>query len=540
VNIDQSALPGDPRPTSVRPPDIGGLAGRAEHGVGPVEPGALHRLLVESVSDYAIFALDLDGNVLSWSGGAEQVQGYAREEVIGRHFSTFYPSDQVEAGSPERDLEIARREGRAEAEGWRVRADGSRFWANVVVTALRDTDGTLIGFAAVARDLSERRQTEERLRESEQRFRILVEGVHDYAIFMLGTDGTVVSWNDGARRIKGWLDEEIIGRHFSAFYPEPDVRSGKPGRALKIAATDGTYEEEGIRVRKDGTSFWASVLITALHDPDGKPIGFAKVTRDLTERRAAEERALADARRIADAEASSRTKSEFLAAMSHELRTPINATLGYVELLELGIGGEDPERVSGYLRRIRESQQHLLQIISDLLNYSRIEAGRIEYELTAVPVDPLVESVLPMVEPQANAKRIILDHEPCVEGPVAHTDLVRTGQIVLNLLGNAVKFTPEGGRVAVRCACTDARVTVSVSDTGPGIPEDQQRSIFEPFVQLGRSLSSGHEGTGLGLAISRDLARAMGGELSVQSSPGEGAVFTLALPRAQPAPRETD
>ncbi len=496
----------------------------------PARDGGLHRLLVESVRDHAIFALDPGGHVLSWNAGAQQLKGYAADEIIGRHFSTFYPPERIAEGFPAYELEVAARAGSFEDEGWRIRKDGSRFWANVVITALRDERGVLVGYAKVTRDLTERRRAEESLRESEERFRLLVQGVRDYAIFMLDPAGLVASWNDGAQRIKGYRPEDIMGRHFSAFYPAEDVAADKPQRELQIAARVGKYEEEGWRLRRDGSAFWANVLITALRAEDGGLIGFAKVTRDLTERRAAQERALADARRLAAAEAASRTKSEFLAAMSHELRTPINATLGYAELIELGIDGPVTELQREHIRRIRGTQQHLLHIISDLLNYSRIEAGRLDYERVPVAVDEVLATVLPMMEPQAATKGVVLDDDARAEGLVVRADRTRVQQVVLNLLSNAVKFTPAGGRVTVTCEAADGRVTITVSDTGPGIAREMQESIFEPFVQLGRSLTSGHEGTGLGLAISRDLARAMGGDVCVESAPGTGARFTLVLP----------
>src|SRR5215203_2429814 len=274
-----------------------------------LEGRGLHRLLVDSVRDYAIFALDVSGHVLSWNAGAERLKGYAAEEIIGRHFSTFYPPERIAEGFPTHELAVAAREGRFEDEGWRVRKDGSRFWANVVITALRDESGALVGYAKVTRDLTARRQAEEDLRESEERFRVLVQGVRDYAIFMLDPDGRVSSWNEGAQRIKGYAPEEIVGQHFSVFYRADDIAAGKPLEELRIATRVGKYDEEGWRLRKDGSVFWASVLITALRGDAGALIGFAKITRDLTERRAAHERTIADARRIAAAEAASRTKS---------------------------------------------------------------------------------------------------------------------------------------------------------------------------------------------------------------------------------------
>ena len=246
------------------------------------------RLLVDSVADYAIFLLDTQGYVSTWNLGAERIKGYTSDEIIGQHFSKFYPPDEIAKLSPDEELVIAAREGRIELEGWRVRKDGTRFWANVVITALYQADGTLRGFGKVTRDLTERRAAEEELRRSEQRFRLLVDGVVDYAIYMLDANGIVTTWNAGAERIKGWTVDEIVGRHFSTFFPEQDVAAGRPERELAIARSQGHYEEEAWRVRKDGARFWAGVVLTALHGPSGELLGFAKVTRDLTARQQAE------------------------------------------------------------------------------------------------------------------------------------------------------------------------------------------------------------------------------------------------------------
>ena len=495
------------------------------------EAAGLYRLLVESVRDYAIFALDPTGHILSWNQGAQRFKGYTREEILGKHFSIFYPDDDNAWGKPAWELEVATRDGRLEDEGWRIRKDGTRFWANVVITALRDETGALVGFTKVTRDLTERRAAEEALRESEERFRLLVQSVKDYGIFMLDPQGHIASWNEGAQHIKGYTANEIIGKHFSIFYT-PEEKDWKPKMELEVAAQVGRFEDEGWRLRKDGTRFWANVIITALRNARGQLIGYAKVTRDLTDRKAAEEEAIENARRLAEVEASNRTRSEFLASMSHELRTPLNAIGGYTELLALGVRGPVTEEQRHDLERIRRSQLHLLSIINDILNYSRIEAGQVRYDLEAVPMDHAAAAVLPMVEPQAQGKRLTITVDDCPGGAVARADGTKVEQILINLLTNALKFTPEGGRITVTCATEGARVRVSVTDTGIGIPEDQVDAVFEPFVQLGRSLTTGHEGTGLGLAISRDLARAMGGDLTVSSVLGEGSTFTLYLPVA--------
>jgi PAS domain S-box-containing protein len=254
-----------------------------------MEDAKRSQLLVNAITDYAIYMLDPEGTVTSWNPGAERFKGYLKHEIIGQHFSRFYTDEDRQTGLPKRALEIAAREGRFEAEGWRVRKDGSRFWADVVIDPIHDEHGHLIGFAKITRDLTERRKAQETLRQSEERFRLLVQGVTDYAIYMLDPDGHVALWNRGAQRFKGYTEEEIIGQHFSRFYTDEDRRTGLPQRALETAAREGRFEAEGWRVRKDGTHFWAHVIIDAIHDEQGQLVGFAKITRDITERKNAQE-----------------------------------------------------------------------------------------------------------------------------------------------------------------------------------------------------------------------------------------------------------
>jgi PAS domain S-box-containing protein len=359
-------------------------------------------------------------------------------------------------------------------------------------------------------------------------YRLLVESVRDYAIFALDASGYIVSWNLGAERIKRYTPEEIIGKHFSVFYP--DELRHMPPRELEIAAAEGRFEDEAWRLRKDGSRFWASVVLTALRDERGDLVGFAKVTRDLTERRAQEERTIEHVRRLAQADAANLAKNDFLAAMSHELRTPLNAIGGYTDLLATGIGGELSEQQRQYLDRIRTSQQHLLGIINDILNFVRLEAGQLRYDIEPVPLSELLDSIHTMIAPHAAAKGLELS---CDSGPgvTVLADRVKVEQILLNLLTNAIKFTEPGGRIDITISVGD-RARITVRDTGIGIPMEQLDRVFEPFVQIGRSLTSPHEGAGLGLAISRDLAQAMDGELEVESTKGMGASFTLSLPVA--------
>jgi PAS domain S-box-containing protein len=507
--------------------DAASFASDRGRGVASSESEGFFRLLVESVRDYAIFALDPSGHILTWNPGARRFKGYEAHEIIGKHFSVFYTQPDRDRQWPQQELEIARREGRFEDEGWRVRKDGSRFWANVVITALRNKQGELVGFAKVTRDLTERRLAEEQLRASEQQFRLLVENVRDYGLFNLDLDGTITTWNEGAERITGYRADEIIGLHFSTFYPPEEIAKQKPQAELEIVKRDGRFEEEGWRLRKGGQKYWSNVVITAIYNADRQLVGFGKITRDLTERREASERALADARRVAAAETANRTKSEFLAAMSHELRTPLNAIGGYAELLTMGLGGPVSGDQTEYLERIRRSQQHLLGIINDILNFSRIEAGQVLYEIEKVPAAEVVAAVVPMIIPQAEAKGLTVEQRTKASTKVK-ADRGKLEQVLLNLLSNAAKFTNDG-TIEISTFEEGDRAGIRVRDTGIGIPADKLNSVFEPFVQVGRSLTTPHEGTGLGLAISRDLTKAMGGELTLESELGKGTTFTISL-----------
>jgi PAS domain S-box-containing protein len=384
--------------------------------------------------------------------------------------------------------------------------------------------------------------------------------VQDYAIFALDQHGYILSWNEGAQRLKQYTAQEIVGQHFSIFYPAEDIAAGKPAWELEVATKTGQVEDEGWRLRKDGSRFWANVLITALRDDRGELFGFAKVTRDLTERRFAQDRMLEDARRLAreetaralaearahelqvltvelqerkrEAEVANRAKGEFLAAMSHELRTPLNAIGGYAQLLEMEVSGPITAEQREQLERIQRSQRHLLGIISDILNFSRIEAGQITYDIVPVSVHELLDVAQPMILPQAQAKNLVLNVHACAEPFMVLADRAKVEQILLNLLSNAVKFTANGGGIELTCGAEQNVVWFKVRDSGIGIPAEQLESIFEPFMQVGRGLASPKDGTGLGLAISRDLARAMGGSLTVESIEDVGSTFTLALPRA--------
>jgi PAS domain S-box-containing protein len=502
------------------------------------------RLLVESVRDYAIFMLSPEGRVVTWNAGAERFKGYRAHEIIGEHFSRFYPAEALARGLPAHELEVAEATGSFEDEGWRVRKDGSQFWANVVITAMRAPDGQLLGFAKVTRDLTQRRGHEEALRRSEERFRLLVEGVADYAIFMLDANGLVATWNVGAQRIKGYAAAEIVGRHFSVFYPPEPRESGWPDHELMVASETGSFVDEGWRVRRDGSMFWANVTITALRDGNGRLLGFAKLTRDLTERRqaeAAEEAGrerdeLLQAERSAriEAQRATRMKDEFLATLSHELRTPLSAILGWTQVMRrAGSTGKpvDLERAVDVIERNARAQ---VKLIDDLLDLSRIMAGKVRLDAQPVSLREVVQATVDSARPAAEAKklRLVVRLDPGTTTVLG--DAGRLQQIAGNLLSNAIKFTPAGGQVQVGLQRVGLRLELSVSDTGIGIPASFLPQVFDRFSQSDSSTTRAFGGLGLGLAICRQLVDLHGGTIRAASAgEGLGATFVVDLPIAE-------
>ena len=496
------------------------------------QSGDAFRLLVQAVSDYAIFILDKEGYIATWNLGAEKINGYSPDDIIGKHFSIFYPEEDLQRDKPGYELKVAAAVGRFEDEGWRIRKDGTRIWANVIITALRDKDGTLRGFGKVTRDLTERRQGEEILRQSEERFRLMVENVKDYAIFMLNPQGYIESWNLGAENIKGYSADDIIGKHFSIFYPEEDLQRDKPGYELKVAAAVGRFEDEGWRIRKDGSRFWANVIITALRDKDGTLRGFGKVTRDLTERKQAEEQRLQLAREQvarAEADAANRAKDEFLATISHELRTPLNAILGWGRMLRNS--NLDEASFARGLDTIERNAKLQAQLINDLLDVSRIISGKVRLTVMPVELRPIIEAAIDSIRPAADAKNIRLQVTLDTNTGLISGDPDRLQQVVWNLLSNAVKFTEKGGRVQVRLERINSHVEITVSDTGKGISPEFLPYVFDRFRQADSSITRLHGGLGLGLAIVRHLMELHGGSVQAQSpGEGQGATFSLLLP----------
>ena len=483
----------------------------------PVDP-KMYQFLVEQTKDYALFVLDPSGRIMTWGAGGQRIKGYAADEIIGRHFSVFYTREAVERGWPAHELKLAATEGRFEDDGWRVRKDGSQFWANVIITALRDESGKLVGYSKITRDLTERRLTDEALRQTEERFRLLVDGVSDYAIYMLDPDGIVSSWNSGAERIKGYTSEEIIGKHFSRFFATQDIEAGKPWEELATARRTGRAEDEGWRVRKNGERFWARVVVTALRDSAGHMRGFAKVTQDLTERRY-----------LQDLEQTSKNVSAFISMLTHELRNPLAPIRTAIQVIPHMYKTESG--LDDMLQMIDRQSAHLARILDDMMDVSRAAQGKITIQKKPVDMTEVVQRALETATPsiEANNHRVALD----LTAKALHVegDFCRLTQLITNLLNNAARYTPHGGSITVTARDEEGKAVVRVADSGRGIePEDIER-IFAMFVQGRSSENNAGGGLGVGLALARTIAELHGGSLTAHSAGmNTGSEFTLKMP----------
>lgn len=493
-----------------------------------------YRLLVEAITDYAIYMLDPEGHVTSWNPGARHFKGYEADEIIGRHFSIFYTEEERAHRVPALALEEAERTGRFEREGWRVRKDGTQFWAHVIIDAIRSPAGDLVGFAKITRDLTERRAAEAKLRESEEQFRLLVQSVTDYAIFMLDLNGHVASWNAGAERIKGYAPEEIIGRHFSSFYTEADRAAGLPRRGLEIATREGRWEHEGQRVRKDGTPFWAHVVIDAIRDDDGKLVGFAKVTRDVTERREAEA-ALQAAQATMIRSQKLEAIGQLTGGVAHDFNNLLQVISGNLQLLSKDIAGNARAeiRVQSALAGVARGSK----LASQLLAFARRQ-----------PLEPRVVNVGRLIKGMDEMLRRALGGEIEVETVVAGglwNSLIDPDQLenaVLNLAINARDAMNGEGRLTIEASnafldddyvrqhedlTAGQYVMIAVTDTGTGIPPEIIERVYEPFF----TTKAEDKGTGLGLAMVYGFLKQSGGHVKIYSELGAGTTVKLYFPR---------
>ena len=498
------------------------------------------RMLVQGVVDYAIYLLDPSGIVTNWNAGAERIKGYTAGDIVGRHFSLFYTPEERAAGMPAKALATATREGKYEAEGWRVRKDGTRFFASVVIDAIRGDQGEILGFAKVTRDITERRKSEEALRESERHFRLLVSGVTDYALYMLDPNGIVTSWNPGAMRIKGYSAEEIIGQHFSRFYFEGDRAAGVPARALATAGQTGRYEAEGWRVRKDGSFFWASVIIDAIHDEQGALVGFAKITRDITERREAQANLERVQSQLAEAQKMD-ALGQLTGGVAHDFNNLLMIVSGHIQLLKKQVAGD--AKSTRAAEAIELAAQRGASLTRQLLTFSR----RQRVNPSAIALSEQIESFREVLASGVGGGERLGVHIPAATWPVK-VDVSEFEIALVNLVVNARDAMPEGGMVTITAdnlvldpppgetGVSREVVALTVADAGVGIPEDVLPRIFEPFF----TTKPVGKGTGLGLSQVYGFARQAGGSVKVESVVGKGTRVTMYLPRAATAPANAE
>jgi PAS domain S-box-containing protein len=504
-------------------------------GLEPVPDERRFPLLVDAVKDYAIYMLDPHGIVSSWNSGAQRFKGYKAVEIIGQHFSRFYTEEDRQAGVPQQALATAVAEGKYETEGWRVRKDGSRFWASVVIDPIHDEDGNLFGFAKITRDITERKAAEEALRQSQEQFRLLVQGVTDYAIFMLDPTGHVTNWNSGAQRMKGYAAAEIIGQHFSRFYTDEDRAADVPTRALQTAEREGRFEIEGCRVRKDGSHFWASVVIDAIHDENGKLLGFGKVTRDITERRQTQ-KALEEAREALFQSQKMEAVGQLTGGVAHDFNNLLQAISGSLEMVErrLAAGRNDVAQHMAAARTAMDRAAHLTQ---RLLAFARRQPLKPEY----TNLNALVPGMRDLIQ-KSVGEAVQVEIRLAEELWPIWADANQVESALLNLAINSRDAMPEGGRLTVETSNThlDAAyigsepevqpgdyVMLAVTDTGTGMSPNVLARAFEPFF----TTKPVGQGTGLGLSQLYGFAQQSGGHVRIESEVGRGTSVKLYLPR---------
>jgi len=491
-----------------------------------------YRLLVESITDYAIYMLSPTGLITSWNAGAQRFKGYQASEIIGRHFSTFYTEEDRNRGLPDRALSIAAAEGKFESEGWRVRKDGTRFWAYVVIDPIRLPSGELAGFAKITRDLTERRAAEQILRANQEQFRLLVNGVTDYAIYMLNPTGEIVSWNAGAERIKGFAPREVIGTHFSRFYTPEDRATGEPARALATALAEGRYEKEGLRVRKDGTAFWANVVIDTVRADDGTLLGFAKITRDITAQRETR-KALEEARESLFQAQKMDAIGRLTGGVAHDFNNLLMVILSSLQLLRKRVSND--ARSMSLLENAVSGAKRGAALTQRMLAFAR----RQELVVESIDIPTLVAGMSDLLE-RSLGGAVELEMRFPLKLAAVRTDANQLELALLNLVVNARDAMPDGGSILVAAnefevaansgeAIAPGRyVCLSVTDAGEGMDAATLARAPEPFF----TTKGVGKGTGLGLPMVRGVAEQSGGQLVLKSEKNLGTTAELWLPCA--------
>lgn len=500
------------------------------------ETEEMYRLLVEGMQDYSIFMLDPTGHIQTWNEGGQQLIGYLSGEIVGKHFSIFHTSDDLAADKPEKELETARAVGKYYEEGWRVKKNGSPFWASVVLTSLYNENNTLIGFSKIVKDLTDRKKEEALLRQSEERYRLLVEQVTDYAIFMMDEKGRIVSWNEGAHKIKGYEAKEIIGKYFSIFYPEEDIINGKPAMELRVARAEGKYEEEGWRLRKDGSRFWANVVITAVYNQESVLVGFSKVTRDLTERKRAEQTARENASKyqavarkleVINQELSKANQEleQFTSIVSHDLQEPLRTVKSFLHLMDIKIDQGKTGELKQYVTKSILGSNRMKELIENLMNYAQVSKS--QWRADELSFRELLEQAFQNLRAaiDASGTSIVIEND---SDEIVRGDRVQLVQLIQNLLSNAMKFTVrEKPGIRIGWKQENGYVRFAFTDNGIGMQPDEVSKVFEVFKRLHAART--FPGTGMGLAICKKVIERHHGRIWVESEPGVGSTFYFTL-----------
>ncbi|MCW3078345.1 MAG: sensor histidine kinase [Bacteroidetes bacterium] len=494
----------------------------------------LYQRMIEEIQDYAIILMDKNGIILNWNKGAQKIKGYSEKDILGKHFSIFYLEEDLKNNLPQKLMKEAEDTGRAAQEGWRKRKDGTRFWGSITITALHDDDNKVIGFSKVTRDLTDKKKAEDNLRLSEERYHRMIAEVQDYAIILLSADGTIENWNAGAEKIKGYTAKEVLGKKFELFYTEDDKKSNLPSKLLNEARENGKALQEGWRVRKDGSRFWGTIVITALHNKEGEVIGFSKVTRDLTQKKEAEDKLAAY---TAELEIQNSELEQFAYVASHDLQEPLRKIQTFTGLIQDNL--DDPEFVKTYFAKLDSSAQRMAELVKSLLNYSRLSQHKEKEYEDKVDLKTLLKEVEEDFELLIEEKKAVIESHDL---PVVYGNQMQLGQLFSNLIGNSLKFSTEKPLIKISSSLVNKYkifeapktlienkyLELKFEDNGIGFEEQYSQKIFSLFQRLHGKQT--YAGTGIGLALCKRIAENHGGYIYATSELGKGATFYVYLP----------
>lgn len=503
-----------------------------------VKNNAIYKRMIEEIQDYAIILMDANGIIINWNKGAEKIKQYTEKEILGKHFSIFYLKEDFDSNLPQKLMEEAKINGRAAQEGWRKRKDGSRFWGSITITAIHDENNLVIGFCKVTRDLTEKKITEDTLRLSEERYHQMIAEVQDYAIILLSPEGIIENWNIGAESIKGYTASEAIGKRFDLFYTEDDRKNNLPDKLLNLARDKGKATQEGWRVRKNGSKFWGTIVITALHGKSGEVIGFSKVTRDLTEQKIANDKILAY---NAELELQNSELEQFAYVASHDLQEPLRKIQTFTELIQDNY--DNKAFVKKYFEKLDQSAKRMSELIKSLLNYGHLSKEKNRSLVTNVNLNSICEEVKLDFELLIEEKKatLVWDVLPTITG-----NHIQLGQLFFNLISNSLKFSKEDPVVRISSAIvTKDQIRnapesladknyyqITVTDNGIGFDQQYDKIIFSLFQRLHGKLD--YAGTGIGLALCKKIVENHAGVITAASELGKGATFNVYLPVENP------